>query len=279
MDVYSGLFGERGYVTGQMLLTQEDFNDRARYLNMKYTLGELLGHGAIPIINENDTVSTEEIRCGDNDRLSGLVADLAEADMLVILTDVDGLIGENGRVLGAVEEIDEAVMKLVKTSRCDVSRGGMATKLEAARRVTQAGIECVVANGRTKDVLLKILSGEEVGTFFKARKTKHLARERWIAFSSKPKGAIIVDSGAKEVLVRMNKSLLPSGIVGVEGDFKSKDTVSIVDKSEKEFARGIANYSSEEIERIKGKKTRDIAKVLGYKVRDEVIHKDNLVIL
>ncbi len=284
MDIYSELFNARGRITAQMLLTQEDFNDRARYLNIKYTLNELLGHRTVPIINENDTVSTEEIRCGDNDRLSSLVADLADADMLIIVTDVDGLYGEDGKVVSVVEEVDEAVLKLVKASRCDVSRGGMATKLEAARRVTQAGIDCVVVNGRTKDAIVKAATAASgasgsAGTFFKARKSRHLARERWIAFSSRPKGALVVDAGAKDVLMKMNKSLLPSGIIGVEGKFDSKDTVSIVDRSLKEFARGIVNYSSEEVERIRGKKSQEISRTLGYKARDEVVHKDNLVIL
>ncbi len=279
MDIYSEFFGAGGYATGQMLLTQEDFNDRKRYLNIKYTLRELLKFNAVPIINENDTVSTEEIRCGDNDRLSSLVADLAEADMLIILTDVDGLMDENGGVVSLVEDIDSRIAKMVKASRCDISRGGMATKLEAARRATEAGIDCVVANGRTKDVILKVVDGQKVGTFFRARGMGLAARKRWIAFSSKTKGAVIVDSGAREALVERSKSLLASGIVGVQGRFKAKDTVSILDESNNEFARGVAGYSSEEIGIIKGMRSSDLAKALGRKAKDEVIHKDNLVIL
>ncbi len=279
MDIYGELFGQRGYLAGQLLLTQEDFNDRKRYLNIKYTLNELLRHKAIPLINENDTVSTEEIRCGDNDRLSSLVADLVGADTLVILTDVDGLLDEKGTVVGFVEEIDSKLERLVKRSRCGVSTGGMATKLEAAKRASRAGIDCVVANGRTKDVILKIVRGDAVGTTFAARKTRHLARARWIAFSSRPKGGIVVDNGARDVLVKMNKSLLASGIIGVTGRFRPKDTVSILDKAEHEFARGVANYSSAELERIKGKRSGEIGKILGYKTPDEVVHRDNLVLL
>jgi glutamate 5-kinase len=279
MDIYSELFNSSGYIAAQMLLTQEDFNDRTRYLNIKYTLNELLRHKAIPVINENDTVSTEEIRCGDNDRLSSLVADLAEAAMLIILTDTDGLLDEGQRVVAIVDEIDERILKLIKTSRCEVSAGGMATKVEAARRANASGIDCVVANGRAKDVILKIAEEERVGTLFRARKTAHLARKRWIAFSSRPRGAIVVDNGARDVIEKMNKSLLPSGITAVEGEFKARDTISILDKSGREFARGIVNYSSEEVARIKGLKSGDLARTLGYKAKDEVIHKDNLVIL
>lgn len=279
MDIYSELFNARGRVAAQVLLTQEDLNDRGRYLNIRYTLNELLNYKAIPVINENDTVSTEEIRCGDNDRLSSLAADLVGADLLILLTDVDGLIDESGRVVGIVENIDSRITRMVRRSRCDVSMGGMGTKLEAARFANHAGIDCVVANGRAKDVLLKIVDGESVGTLFRAKSSGLLAKKRWIAFSSRPKGAIAVDDGARGVLVGKDKSLLPSGIVGVEGKFKSSDIVRIVDSSGREFARGVANYSSGEIEMIKGRRSGDISGILGYKAKDEVVHKDNLVIL
>jgi len=279
MDIYGELFSARGYRAAQILVTQEDFNDRTRYLNIKETLNRLFTYNAIPVINENDTVSTEEIRCGDNDRLSSLVADLAEADLLVILTDVDGLIGEDGGVVGIVEEIDGRVSEMVRQSRCDISRGGMATKLEAARRATEAGIGCVVANGRAKDAIIRIVNGERLGTFFRAQEAGLLARKRWIAFSSRPKGAVMVDNGARDALAKGKNSLLASGIVGVRGRFKAKETVSIADPCGKEFGRGVVNYSSEEIEMIKGKRSSDLAKVLGRKVKDEVVHKDNLVIL
>jgi len=197
----------------------------------------------------------------------------------VILTDVDGLLDADGTVVPVVNELDDGVARLVRSSRCDVSRGGMATKLEAARRVTQAGIGCIVTNGRSADAVVRAVKDQDVGTFFRAKKVRHLARERWIAFSSKPKGAIVVDNGAREVLLKMKKSLLPSGIISVKGSFKPKDTVSIQGRDEKEFARGIVNYSCDEVDRIKGKKTSEIEKVLGRKERDEVVHRDDLVIL
>ncbi|MBI5143658.1 MAG: glutamate 5-kinase [Candidatus Omnitrophica bacterium] len=283
MRLYSEYFKSKGHLTGQMLLTQEDFNDRTRFLNIKNTITALLEHDAIPIINENDTVATDEIRCGDNDRLSGLVSDLCHADALIILTDVDGLLDESGRLISSVDEITARISKLGGRSRCDMGTGGMATKIEAAKYVTNAGIECVIANGRKKESILKILEGEAVGTIFKSRKVKFIAKKRWIAFSSRPKGMIKIDEGAKDALLR-NKSLLASGIVAVDGNFIagdviSIDVISIIDKDGVEFARGLANYSFKEVSRIMGHSSSAFKNILGYKGPDEVIHKDNLVIL
>lgn len=279
MQLYSHYFKERGYLVGQFLLTQEDFNDRTRYLNIKYTAQTLLHHKAVPIINENDTVSTEEIKCGDNDRLSTLVSDLCHADLLIILTDVDGLINENGNVIDFVDDINSKVLRLAKSIECELGTGGMYSKLEAIKRATASGIECVIANGKAKNVIIDIVNGEKVGTRFGSRGAKLIARKRWIAFSSKPKGAIIVDNGAKDALSNKNKSLLASGIVEVDGDFVIGDVIKIADKNFKEFARGLANYSSSELLKIKGFKTGRIKSVLGEKREDEVVHKDNLVIL
>lgn len=278
MQLYGEYFKERGYLAGQVLLTQEDFDDRKRYLNIKYTIETLLKNGAVPIINENDAVSTDEIKCGDNDRLSSLVSDLCQAEKLIILTDVDGLLDEECEVISLVEEITPRISKLVRMSRCDLGTGGMSTKIEAAKRVMAAGIECVVANGGRKDIILKIMEGGCVGTTFRGKRVKIIAKKRWIAFSSKPKGAISIDSGAKEALFR-NKSLLASGILVLDGIFAKGDVVGIADKDGKEFARGLTNYSSSELQKIKGLKTDEIKGVLGYKVSDEVVHKDNLVIL
>jgi glutamate 5-kinase len=279
MQLYSGYFKERGYHVGQILLTQEDFNDRNRYLNIKYTIHTLLRHKAVPIINENDTISTEEIKCGDNDRLSSLVSDLCHADKLILLSDVDGLLDEKCNVIPQVCEITSRIEKLTRSSKCELGTGGMASKLDAIGKAAASGVECVIANGRTKNVITDILSGKSVGTRFSACKSSLLAKKRWIAFSSRAKGAIIVDGGAKEALTDRNKSLLSSGITGVEGEFASGDVVKITDRSLKEFARGLANYSSSELAKIKGLKTSQIQGVLGYKGADEVIHKDNLVIL
>lgn len=279
MHLYSGYFKERGYLAGQILLTQEDFNDRARYLNIKKTIETLLSHKAVPVINENDTVSTEEIKCGDNDRLSSLVSDLCRADMLVLLTDVDGLLDEKCGVINFVDDIDARIMKLTRWSKCELGTGGMASKLESIGRATASGIECIIANGKRKNVLADIIDGKCVGTRFKSSGTKLLAKKRWIAFSSKPRGSICVDDGAREALSNKHKSLLASGIIEIEGQFVSGDVVKIADRNSAEFARGLTNYSSSELLKIKGLKTGQIKDALGHKAKDEVVHKDNLVIL
>ena len=280
MGLYGEYFKERGYLVGQILLTQEDFNDRARYLNIKHTIDTLLAHNAVPVINENDTVATEEIKCGDNDRLSSLVGDLCQADKLVILTDVDGLLDEKGSVISLVEEITPKILKLCgRQSHCDLGTGGMGTKIESAKRAMSSGIECIVANGKKEDIILKIMNGESVGTVFKSLKAKLIARKRWIAYSSKPSGSIKVDDGAKLALSKNDKSLLASGIAAVSGSFKRGDVVKIVDGSNKEFGRGIANYSSDDVSKIRGLKSGRFKDILGFKGTDEVIHRDNLVIL
>lgn len=279
MNVYSKYFKRKGYDVGQMLLTQEDFSDRTRYLNIKSTIDTLLKHRAIPVINENDTVATDEIRCGDNDRLSSLVADLCQAGALIILTDVDGLLDEDGALVNVVHEITPKILKLGGRSRCDLGTGGMATKIDAAKIVTRAGIDCVIANGKAKNVLYRIIiDGEGIGTLFRCQAKRFIAKKRWIAHSSKPRGEIRIDDGAKAALLK-NRSLLASGILEVLGNFVSGNVVRIADKSGKEFGRGLASYSSEEISKIKGLKTPFFKGALGYKGRDEVVHKDNLVIL
>lgn len=279
MHLYSDLFKARGYVVGQILLTQEDFNDRKRYLNIKHTLDALIDRSAIPIINENDTVATDEIRCGDNDRLSGLVADLARADMLIILTDVDGLLDRNGNVVGVIDKITPEIMRLGGASHCDLGTGGMATKLEAARTANRAGIVCFIVNGHKKDAMIKAAEGEPVGTMFRSDNVRFIAKKRWIAFSSKPKGFIIVDDGAREALRRKDSSLLASGIINIEGHFAAGDVVVIAAKDGCEIAKGVSNYSSSDVGKIKGKKSSGFKSILGRMGPDEVVHKNNLVIL
>lgn len=280
MSIYSKCFKREGYHVGQILLTQEDFNDRIRYLNIKNTINSLLKHKAMPVINENDTVATDEIKCGDNDRLSAMVAGLCEADKLILLTDVDGLLDEEGKVISLVHEITPRILRLGGRSHCDLGKGGMATKIDAARIVNSSGIDCVIAPGKKSNVLYKIIiEGEAIGTAFKSQKANFSAKKRWIAFSPKPKGAIRIDDGAKEALMKKDKSLLASGILKADGDFRAGDVVGIADSLGKEFARGVTNYSSEEISKIKGLKTSSFKDILGYKGHDEVIHKDNLAIL
>ncbi len=281
MHLYGEAFRKRNYCVGQILLTQDDFDDRRRYLNIKYTIDALLSSKKIvvPIVNENDTVSTEEIKLGDNDRLSSLVADLCGADALILLTDVDGLRDKDNRIIRFVEDISEDIKKLVDKKDLSYTKGGMATKLEAVQKSIHSGIDCYIAKGTKENVILDLLEGKCIFTYFKAKQVKARAKKRWIAHSSKVKGKIVVDDGAKIALISRHSSLLASGITGKTGSFKAGDVVGICDSRKKEFARGLSNYSSKEIERIKGLKTREIESVLGYKDHDEVVHRDNLVIL
>ncbi|MFC1590216.1 glutamate 5-kinase [Candidatus Omnitrophota bacterium] len=278
IGLYSELFKDRGIIAAQMLLTQDDFDNRKRYLNIKSTIQELLRREAIPVINENDSVATDEIRCGDNDRLSSLVADLSESDMLVLLTDVDGLLDESGRPISSVDEVTPRMERLVKAKKCGISLGGMGTKLEAARQSMDAGIKCVIANGNTPDCIIRVIEKGDIGTVCMPAK-KLIAKKRWIAFSTKTKGAISVDDGAMDVLTAKNRSLLASGVIGVRGRFAAKEVISVTDRHSKEFARGITNYSSDELSRVKGMKSSQIKSVIEGRNQYEVIHKDNLVIL
>ncbi|MFH1847428.1 MAG: glutamate 5-kinase [Candidatus Omnitrophota bacterium] len=279
MDLYNNQLRKKGYIAGQLLLTQEDLNDRKRFLNIRYTLNTLFKYNAIPIVNENDSVSTEEIKCGDNDRLSSLVADISDSNMLIILTDVEGVYGEEGAIIKYVETVTDDIRSLCKGKGCEESSGGMISKLDAANNAALAGIESVIARGKTKNIILKIIDGQEVGTRFSSCKKPLQARKRWIAFSLKPKGKIIVDRGAIKALVEKHKSLLPGGILEVCGKFSEGALIEIASAGKKVIARGLSNYSSEEIEKIKGKRTDQIEIELGYKDYDEVVHRDNLVVI
>jgi len=285
IKIYDGHFKKLGILTAQVLLTQDDINNRARYLNAKNTILSLLKRGVVPIVNENDTVSTEEIKFGDNDRLSSLVASLIEADKLIIASDIDGLYKFDKKektkkeIIRKVEKITEEIESLAEDECSRFGIGGMYTKLQAAKISTNAGIECVLVNGKKKNSFLNAVNGRETGTIFVAKQPKIKARKRWLAYSSGSKGAVKVDSGAKEALVRKNRSLLASGVLGHSGRFNVGDAIGVVDENNKEFAKGITNYSSSELNKIKGRNTKDIEKILGYKYYDEVIHRDNLVIL
>lgn len=281
MKAYEENFKPKGKMVAQVLLTWDDLEDRNRYINAKNTINTILAYGAIPIINENDTISAEEIKFGDNDTLASLVTTLIDADLLIILSDVDGLYRRagNNEVIEVVNKIDVEIEKLGGGTRKETSVGGMATKLKAAKVVTGAGVPLVIANGKTDNILVRIAEKEPLGTLFIPKLNKMTEKKRWIAFSTKPKGSILVDSGAKLALIQRNKSLLPSGVIGVEGRFSGGDIISIKDDKSELFARGLANYSSSEIERIKGVKTADIELTLGYRYYDEVVHKDNLVLI
>ena len=282
---YEAAFGRHQVQVGQVLLTAQDISDRARYLNAKNTLLALLKFDVLPIVNENDTVAVEEIKVGDNDNLSALVASLIDADLLVLLTDVDGLytddptVNTGARKLDTVEAVTDEIARFARDRADRISVGGMATKLQAARKAAAAGVPMIIASGREPGVLRRIVDGEPVGTYFAPKADRLGARKRWIAFAVPPQGWLTVDAGALAALTQRGKSLLPSGIVEVKGDFASGEVVALLGGAEsKEFARGVVNFDAAELRKIRGAKTQEIEQRLGYKSFDEVIHRDNLVI-
>lgn len=281
---YERNFQEMGHQVAQVLLTHEDLADRRRFLNARNTLEEILAFGVIPIINENDTVSVEEIKLGDNDLLSATVATMAQAQLLIIVSDVEGLYTQDPRkyetaeLLTEVETITDNIEETTGLSGSDVGTGGMATKVKAAKSASLSGIPTIIISGRQPDILLRSLAGEQVGTFFYPAKDRLAARKHWLRYTLKPKGSIEVDEGARRAITKQGKSLLPSGIVNVEGRFKYGDAVSLLDANAKEFARGLTNYTAVELKKIQGHQTKDIEILLGYKYYDEVIHRDNLVL-
>ena len=282
---YEIAFKRHGLSVGQVLLTAQDIGDRTRYLNARNTLLALLAFGVVPIVNENDTVAVEEIKVGDNDNLSALVASLVEADLLVLLTDVDGLYTADptrhpgARKLETVEGITDDILAMAGAHEDGVSVGGMTTKLQAAQKAAASGIPMVIASGREPGVLTRIVAGEPVGTCFLPKADRLGARKRWIAFAAPPQGRLVVDTGAVRALTRQGRSLLPSGVAAVDGDFSTGDVVAVVDGADREFARGLVNFDAGELRRILGVRTQEIESRLGYKSVDEVIHRDNLVIL
>ena len=284
MSTYDSYFSNYGQIIAQVLLTHEAFFNRQRYLNLRNTLDTLLNSGIIPIINENDTVAVDEIKLGDNDNLSALVASNLDADLLIILSDVDGLFTSNPKrskkaeLIPVVDEITPEIERIAeKGGKTGV--GGMKTKLQAAKVTMKAGIPMLIAKGSEVNILIRIIEGEQVGTRFMPKPRKLNGREHWIRFASAPKGRIKVDEGAKTALIKNSGSLLPSGIISVEKEFSSGDTVSIVDAEGVEFAKGISNYSSSDIEKIKGLQSKDIEHVLGRKDYTEVVYRGNLVLL
>ena len=270
MSTYEKLFAKHDLVVAQVLLTHDDLEHHERHLNARNTLVTLLGHGVVPIINENDAVSFTEIKVGDNDTLSALVASLLPADLLVILTTVDGVIenfGQPGaKVISSIGQIDADLEKIAGGTTSETAVGGMATKIQAAKIVVRSGIPLVIASGQKRDVLATILSGADEGTLFVAQAGKLQGRKRWIAFFHHPKGALFVDDGAKKALREAGKSLLPPGVSRCEGDFAAGDVIRICDVDGTEFARGIAKFTAEEI------RSRTLARV-------ELVHRDDLVIL
>jgi glutamate 5-kinase len=278
MRLFEEGFHRRKLHAAQMLLTRRDFEDRVRYLNIRNTIAALHELSAIPIINENDTVAVDEIRYGDNDIIAALTANLIRADLLVILTVVDGLMDADGNRIDVVDRVDDEVTALATSTRSALGSGGMASKLQAIRRVTESGDYAVIANGRARDVLVRLLDGQKVGTLFMTSPAKMRARKRWIGFSVRPRGTIVVDDGAAHALRRGGKSLLAIGITTVKGQFKRGDVIRVRDASGKEFARGLSNYTASELSQIKGLRSNQFKAVLGEKTYDEVIHRDNLVV-
>lgn len=282
MKLYEENFRGKGTHAAQILLTQEDFTDRRRFLNAKNTILSLLNEfNSVPVINENDTIATDEIKFGDNDRLSALVANLVGAHTLIMLTDVDGLCSSEGskKVIPLVPHIS-VCEKMAKPTKGKLGTGGMVCKLDAAKMAVNSGIRCIIANGTVKDILLKIEKKEPVGTTFLPVKVKTKAKKNWLAFAPRSKGSIIVDDGAKNALVTANKSLLPAGIKDISGKFQAGDVVNILTLAGEEFAKGMTRFSSDELDKIKGLKTGQIEKALRRKAsHNEVIHRDDLVIL
>lgn len=282
MHEYETAFNRSQLKVAQILLTREDLSDRRRYSNAHNTLMRLFGHKIIPVVNENDTVAVEEIKFGDNDTLGVLVAHLSEADLLVILTDTEGFYSEDprtnpeARLLSDVLEWDGQLAQSATSSKSLVGTGGMVTKIKAAKNMMQSGTPMVIANGRKKNVLLKILDSEPIGTFFHPSVHKMNSRKKWLAWSVEPKGEMMIDDGAKKAILEKNKSLLPTGVRRVWGEWAKGDIVKIVDLDRKEVAKGISNFSSREIDQIKGLRTSEIFQKLGYKTPDEVIHQDNM---
>lgn len=285
MENYERFFKERNLKVGQVLLTNLILKERPLFLNARNTLFALLNLGIIPIINENDSVVVDEIKLGDNDNLATITTNLVEADLLIILTDQDGLfdadpkINKDARLIFLVKRIDKKIEILASGTKSSHGVGGMVTKIIAAKNATKYGIPVIIANGRTHGVLKAIFQGEKKGTLFLPQASKLASRKHWIAFTLKPKGSLTIDDGALEAILKSGKSLLAIGITKVEGDFQFGDSISIRNQKQKEVARGLVNFGSTELKQIKGVPTKEIERILGYKHYDEVIHRDDLVVL
>lgn len=293
MSIYENAFDQYNIVVAQILLTEDDFSQRKKYLSLRTTLNKLLELNVIPIINQNDTVSTIELDelysamqvCfSDNDKLSALVASELDADLLVILSDIDGLFDSNpkinpeAKIIPIVEKVTPEILAYGEDASLG-GRGGMKTKLEAARLVTRSGGTVIVANGKIPSILNQVFSGKEIGTIFLPHDEMLSGKKRWIGYATNILGKIIVNYGAKKAILEKESSLLPIGVVDIVNEFKKGEVVSIIDENEKEIARGIVNYNSKDCKRIAGAHSDDIAKILGYKNYDELINRDNITTL
>jgi glutamate 5-kinase len=284
VQLYESSFQEHGLHTAQVLLTHDDLAGRERYLNARSTLRTLLDLGVVPVINENDTVATEEIRFGDNDTLAALVADLVEAELLLILTDRAGLYERDPRLHPEAALVHEGVagdraLEAMAGGSGALGRGGMRSKLAAAARAAQAGAATVIASGREPEVLVRLLGGERLGTYLQPAEERRAARKRWLAGQLQVRGALILDAGAVKVLCESGRSLLPVGVTAVRGEFARGELVSCLDPQGREVARGLANYGAAEAARIVGQPSERIEAILGYVDEPELIHRDNMVVL
>lgn len=285
MHTYEKMFREYGQNVGQVLLTRMDAQDRKKFMNSRNTLLTMLQMGVIPIINENDVVAIDEFKIGDNDTLSAMVSNFIEADLLIILSDVDGLYTANpqthpeARIIPVVTEVDKHVYDIAGGAGSSIGTGGMYTKIQAASIATSSGVDMVIASGSEDGVLRRICQGEDVGTWFTAKDSNLHTKKRWLLSGSKAQGSLIVDGGCRNALVEHGSSLLPVGITAVEGEFHEGDIVNVMYEG-LVIAKGIVNYNSESVEAIKRHKTDDITKILGHEgVYEEVIHRDNLVVM
>ncbi|OPY88152.1 MAG: Glutamate 5-kinase [Smithella sp. PtaU1.Bin162] len=284
MRIYSKSFEKNNLYVAQILLTLSDLTDRQRFLNIRNTLSTLLEWKVTPIINENDTVAVDEIKFGDNDNLAALIANIVEADLFINLTSTAGLYDANpteskkARLIPLVAEFTDEIEAIATAETSSVGTGGMKSKVLAAKKVTAIGIPCIIAPGKKKNILADIIAGKEIGTLFLPMADRLNSKKYWIAFTLHSRGRITVDDGARKALLEKGKSLLPSGVIDVEGDFTVGDPVSCIDRAGTVIAKGLVNFSSAEIRKIMGLKTTKIAQILGHKDYDEIIHRDNLVI-
>ena len=271
--------------TAQILLDHDDVSNRQRYLNARGALKRLIDLGVVPIVNENDTVATDEIRFGDNDRLAALVANLIDADLLVILTDKDGLydadpdLSSSAKLVSLASAEDKNLELLASNNKSGVGSGGMATKIKAARIASSSGCDTLIGSGRAQNILLDIKKGNVHGTVLTASQKPIAAKKQWLMGQLKAKGQLVVDSGAEIVIMKQGRSLLPVGIIEVVGKFDRGDLVTCVNPMGQELARGLVNYSAYEVNKIKGQNTNEVLKILGYRQNSEVVHRDNMVVL
>lgn len=285
LHIYEKMFGEYGQIVAQVLLTRADSVNRKRYTNSRNTLMALLNQGVIPIINENDAVSIDELKIGDNDTLSAMVASIIDADLLIILSDVEGVYTANPQtdptavLLSEITDITQDIEELAGGPGTMRGTGGMYTKIQAAKIAVNSGVTMVIATGGREGVVREVLQGDSVGTIFISKENRLQIRKRWLAFGVSVSGSVIVDKGCERALLKEGSSLLAAGVTDVSGDFEQGNTISLVNEGGRELARGITNYCAEDVKKIMGAHTHDITQILGSKPYDEIIHRDNLVLL